>query len=483
MELWQHQKDAVLAASELRCYGLFFEQGTGKTATTIHIIKNKMNAKKRFLRTLIVSPIIVLENWKREWLMHSKISEKDILVLKGSEKERCLKLTRNWSTQKRGMDIGTPEHLRDVHKGLVLITNYEGLLMKNFFSMLKTYQPEVIVFDESQKLKDHQSKRAKASNELSKKALHTYILSGTPILNSPMDIFSPFRILDQGYTFGGNFFAFRAKYFYDKNAGMPRDKYFPDWRIRPGAMEEINQKMKTVSMRVEKKDCLDLPPLVRKEILVEMTTEQKRTYEEVKKNLVSYLNDSACVATLAITKALRLMQIASGYVKLEDGREVHIKNNAKAEALKELLTDLIPTSKVIVWAVFKENYEQIRNVCEQLGIKYVEVHGEISNNAKFSNVDAFNTDPSVRVLISHPGSGGIGINLVSSNVSIWFSRNFSLENDLQAEARNYRGGSEVHEKITRIDLVTEGTIEEKVIKVLADKKEIGHNLLKNIIEE
>lgn len=473
---WKHQLKAIERARELNSFGLFFEQGTGKTSTSINIAREKMNKKKKFFRTLVLAPIIVLENWKKEWFANSEVEANKIIILTGPEKDRCLKLTKAWSDAPRGLDVTMPK-VSEHYKGLIIITNYEGLLMKNLFAMLKLYRPELMIIDESQRIKTYNAKRTKLAIELAKSAAYKMILSGTPILNSPMDIFSQFYALDGGDTFGKNFFGFRNMYFYDKNAGMPKDRHFPDWQIRPGSLDEINRKMQTITMRVEKKDCLDLPPMVRQTIETELTGEQKRVYNEVKKDLVSYIASSACVAQLAMTKALRLMQIASGYVKLEDGREFHFKDNEKQKALKELLEDLTPHSKVIIWAVFKENYEQIRETCDGLGIKYVEVHGEISNSKKFENVQAFNQERDVRVFIGHPGSGGIGINLIASNVSIWFSRNFSLENDLQAEARNYRGGSEIHDKITRIDLVAKETIEPIILEKLANKEEIGERLL------
>lgn len=300
-----------------------------------------------------------------------------------------------------------------------------------------------------------------------------------------MDVFAQYRIMDGGRTFGKNFFSFRAEYFYDKNAGMPRDKYFPDWRIRPGSLERINEKIFEKGMRVTKEECLDLPPLVKQTIEVEMAPDQARLYKEMKKDLVTYLGDKACVATMALTKALRLMQIASGFVKLEDGGVVKVKENPKKAALKELLEDITPHSKVLVWAVFKENYEQVREVCGELGIELVEVHGDIPNAKKFENVERFNTDPAVRVFLGHQGSGGIGISLVSASYSVFYSRSFSLEHDLQAESRNHRGGSKEagHSKITRIDLVAKDTIEADVLKKLANKEQISEALLRTLATE
>jgi SNF2 family DNA or RNA helicase len=293
-----------------------------------------------------------------------------------------------------------------------------------------------------------------------------------------MDIFSQYRIMDGGETFGKNVWAFRAQYFYDNNAGMPKEKYFPDWRVRPGALDEMNRLIYEKAMRVTKEECMDLPPFVEQTVFVGMLPEQKKAYEEMKKQFVTYINDKACVATLALTKALRLQQIVSGFIKLEDGEEIKMKKNPRQEALKELLEDLTLEHKVLVWAVFKENYAQIRAVCEELKIKYVEVHGDIPNAEKFKNVDSFNSDKDIRVFIGHPGSGGIGLTLICSTYSIFYSRSFSLEQSIQAEARNHRGGQT--RKVTRIDLVCADTIDELVLQKLKDKEELGEKILESL---
>lgn len=469
--LWKHQERAVSLACTLPGYALFFEMGAGKTRTAIEILRGKYNERKRHLRTLILAPPIVVRNWRDEWLRYSKVEPARVVTLTGSGKVRTEKFKKlAWNPD-------------GVAQGLIFITNYESLLMDDLFHEFLRWAPEALVLDESHKCKDQKAKRTKRAIKLSEKVLHKYILSGSPILNSPLDIFSQFLILDGGQTFGKNFFTFRARYFRDKNAGMPRDRYFPNWVVMPGALEEINRLIHLSGMRVEKKDCLDLPPLVQQTVKVGMTAEQARVYKEMKRDLITYLNDKACVAQLAITKALRLQQVASGYIKSVDGEEIELDGNPKQEALKELLAEITPCSKVLVWAVFKQNYAQIRAVCDALGLEYVEVHGDISPAQKDINVHRFQTEDKVRVFLGHPGSGGIGINLVAASYSIFYSRTFSLEHSLQAEARNHRGGSEIHDKITRIDLVTDGTIDELVAERLAAKVEIGEAILKDLVKE
>ena len=459
--LWEHQRIGVSKAVSQEEFGFFFEMGTGKTLATITTLRNKYAEVGRLMSTLILGPPIILENWRREILKFSKIKSEDIVVLSGTGKERLAKFLAN-SDRPR-----------------IFITNYESLLMPDLFQALVGYNFEILVGDEIHKCKDIKSKRTKAVLAISEKTKFRYILTGTPVLNTPEDLFSQFLIMDRGKTFGKKFWEFKARYFFDKNASMRgMQKYFPDWRLRPGALEEISQRMAVRSMRVKKEQCMDLPEFVRKTVYVEMSPEQKRHYLAMKEEYITFIGDKACVAELAITKALRLQQIVSGFVKTEDGLEREMKSNPRQLALKELLEELTPNHKVLVWAVFKENYSQIRKVCEELELKYVEVHGEVSAGQKQKAVDQFNNDEETRVFIGHPGSGGIGINLVAASYSIFYSRNFSLDADLQAEARNYRGGSEIHEKITRIDLVTKDTIDELVLKSLANKQNVSEKTLR-----
>lgn len=475
---WNHQLEAIRRADLLPDYGLFWEPGTGKTATTIHMLRAKFNAVRRLLRTVIFCPPIVVRNWRDEFMRHSNIDPAKVVLLTGSGKQR-LALFEKHRTE-----------------GCVFVTNYESLLMDELFAAMLAWVPEALVFDESHKCKDGTAKRTKRAMELATPKIdrngviikpapkHRYILSGTPVLNSPLDIFCQYVLLDGGATFGQNFYAFRSRYFHDKNAGMPKGRYFPQWEILPGSIEAINEKIFGKAMRVLKKDCLDLPPFVTTTIKVGMTPQQAAAYKEMKDEYITFIESEEgqkpVSATLAITKALRLMQMTSGYAKTVDGQEISLKETPKEEALRELLAELTPNHKVIVWAVWKENYATIRRICESLKIKYVELTGDTPQAKRFTNQDLFNNDPDYRVCIGHPGSGGIGINLVESDTSIFYSRNFSLEQSIQAEARNYRGGSEIHEKVTRYDIVCEGTIDELVTEKLASKTEISDRVLRDL---
>lgn len=370
-------------------------------------------------------------------------------------------------------------------KPRIIITNYESMQMDGLFALLKQWQPEILVCDEGHRLRNKDSKRARRVCEIADWASHKYLLTGSPILNSAMDIFYPYRILDKGETFGTNFYAFRAKYFVDENARWAgRDNYYPKFVANTGTYDELNKKIYSKAHRVMKKDCLDLPPFIRVVHNIELGEEQKKIYKQMETEYVAFLEHEkksgqpvAVVAQLAITKALRLLQIASGFAKAEDGNEYVFKKNPRLDHLKELLEELSPQGKTIVWATFKNNYEQIAGVCKELGLEYAMLHGEIKD--KDAEVRRFTTDPSCKIMIANQMAGGIGINMVEASSAIFFSRNFSLEGDMQAEARNYRGGSEkLHSKVTRIDIIAPGTIDELAAEALANKMNISEQILK-----
>jgi SNF2 family DNA or RNA helicase len=145
--------------------------------------------------------------------------------------------------------------------------------------------------------------------------------------------------------------------------------------------------------------------------------------------------------------------------------------------LTELLSDHADDHKVIIWCVFKANYEVIRGVCNKLKLSFVEAHGGVTNAKKVEAVDRFTNDPSVRVFIGHPKSLGVGINLIASDMSITFSESYSLEERLQSEARNHRAGQT--RTVTHYNLVYEGTINEDITEAL-DRKEALGDLIKNV---
>lgn len=478
LKLWQHQATAISEAKDRDYYGLWAEPGTGKSRTVLEIIRGKFADNKQILPTLIFCPSVVVPNWRSEILKYTKIKDEKIILLQGSQKDRIKKFQSS-----------------DPYS--IFVTNFEALavmpdlidLIEKSFKELTCHK--VLIGDEIHKLKDSTSKRTRRAITLSQIFKYRFVLTGTPILNDLMDIYAQFKILDQGKNFGHNFFSFRARFFEDKNRFMPAHVKFPNWQPVQGAGDAIKKIVHENGMIAKKSECLDLPPLLKKIVEVEMGAEQKRLYDAMKKDFIASFDlknsDSKetttkySIAELAITKALRLNQICSGHIKLEgadgeDGIVVNLKENLRKKALKDILEDIAPYHKVIVWAVFKANYDDIKEVCRDLKLGTVELTGQTKD--KQTEIDKFQNDKNVRVLIGNPSSGGIGVNLTAASYMIYYSRGFSLEHDIQSEARNYRGGSEQHQSITRIDLVCKGTIDELVLESLSQKQQLSDKILR-----
>jgi SNF2 family DNA or RNA helicase len=119
----------------------------------------------------------------------------------------------------------------------------------------------------------------------------------------------------------------------------------------------------------------------------------------------------------------------------------------------------------------------IEEVCKKLDLDYVFITGNENQKQKEENVNHFETSSRPCVAIANPAAAGTGIDLVSAPYAIYYSRNFSLDNYLQSEARNHRGGSEIHDRITHIDLVAESTIDIEIQKMLANKQKISNTIL------
>lgn len=471
---YKHQLTVLDITKDRDHYALFWEMGVGKSGGVVNILRQKYYTHKKLLRTLILSPLITLENWKREFMMHSTVKERDIIVLKGTGKKRI-----------KTFLSAVMDASKELSRDRIVIVNYEALQTKELVELFTEYEFQALVCDESHLLKNGKSKRAKTVVKLADAIKYKFILTGTPILNSSMDIFNQFRILDGGETFGKNEWSFRNRYFFDANAKWSGGQgYYPDWVERSELSSELNTKIYAKAMRIRKEECLDLPPLITEVLDIEMSKDQVRLYKEMKRDYITWIEGKkesdeprAVIAQLAVTKALRLQQIVSGFVSTEDGDIVDLGFVPRLQTVKDLLTEITPQHKVIIWCSFKFNYKQLANLCDDLKIPYVMLTGEMNGNDKQKSIDSFETGNEIRVIIANRRAGGIGVNLVSASYSIVYSRNFSLGEEKQSEARNHRGGSERHRKITKIELRSPGTTDELVSKAIEGKQKISDLIL------
>ena len=458
--LWKHQQIAVdRVPEELNDIALFMDTGTGKSRTVIEILRKLYNRERRIMRTLIVAPIISCSQWKKEFAKYSKVPQEKIIVL-------------NKAGPKRLADL--KEAITRNPAGFIAAVNYEMTVVDSLYSAIKDWSPEIIVYDESHRVKNPSSVRFKKLKPLSILAKHRAILTATPVLNTPLDLFSQYMLLDGGKTFGSNFYVYRAQYLYDKNAGMPKHVYFPKWVIRPGAEKILADILSRTAVRANKKECLDLPPEIDITLDVPMGTRQEKAYLEMKQSYVAFIKEAVreqvITANLAITQTLRMRQILAGFVQTNpDEAPIYFKENPRLDALVEKISDLAASGhKVIVWTDFRPTYKLIGEALSSAGVSSVHLTGDESAKQKEENKEEF-TKGNAQVAICNPQAVGLAVELTEASTSFYYTRSYSRDHDEQTKGRNYRGGSEMHEKVTRyyVEAVLSDPKKESLDKVIS----------------
>ncbi|MCX7928943.1 MAG: DEAD/DEAH box helicase [Patescibacteria group bacterium] len=465
-QLYEHQKKAVEVARDKNEFALFFDMGTGKTLTMLEILKTKY-AENAGYKTLIVCPLAVVYNWKNEIAKFTSFAE-DTVVLEGGNMQKSSTL---YKTNKN-----------------IVIVNIDSFSRGDFWKAAYNWSPDILVIDESHLVKTYNSSRSKNLFFVAKRTKYRYILTGTPILNSPLDVFQQFKILDLGKTFGENFFAFRSQYFYDANSKWSgRSNYFPNWVPIKEKFPELSEKIYQKGMRVLKSQCLDLPEIVYQNLEVQMTKEQLQIYKQMKDNLIAFIDSNdgktsdVAVAKVALTKILRLQQIVSGHITLDDGTVRRLDCSTRLNALETTLDTVLP-NKIIIWAQFKYDYKILEEFLNNKGYKYVKLTGDCSAKDKQDSIDVFNNSSDVNIIIANQASGGTGINLTSASYDITWSRGFNLGNYLQSHDRNYRLGSEIHEKITKISIIAVNSIDELITKKLLLKEATASEIVDAVVK-
>ena len=323
-----------------------------------------------------------------------------------------------------------------------------------------------MIIDESHNFKTHSSMQTRGLFDVVAKLrpAHLYLLTGTPAPQGEIDLWSTFTLL--GVT-NLPFFVWRRKFFIDKNErrrGMRN--YWPEHVPSESTKKHFQDLIASCSLTAQKNQVLDLPPLLRTNIYAEMSPMQAKHYETMKQYLFAIDTEgNELNAANMLSRTLRLQQILAGFLSA-----VPIKDTPGLAALADAI-EKTNGEQFIIWTIFKSTYKQISEMLLRDGIDFGLLTGEQSADERHEYMQRFQAGK-LRALIAHPKAGGVGVNLTAASYSIHYTRSFSLTDDLQAEARNYRGGSEIHQRITRIDIITPDTIDEEIVKALREKKSV-----------
>lgn len=436
---------------------LLLHMGLGKTYCALQIARFRIqfcNAKK----ILILAPATLLYNWKEEI---DKFTEYNSIILYGDRQNRK-SIIKEF--------IGG-----DYYFGII---NYEALT-KKYFSRNLLYNYDVVIADESAKfLKTYNTKRTEIAIDIADMSRYKMILTGTPISNKPMDIWSQYRFLDGGKTFGYSFFKWRYHFFYQTGG---RFKYYI---FKKKLHKELNRKIYNTSIRFGKEYRKGkLPKEFFSPIILKPSAEFYNTYNDVRDEILTEIKLEGGIANIKIesvlTKLIRLQQITSGFIKV-DGVEHKMKYTPKLDALEEYVDESIASNEaIIIWCWFKFSIKMISEVMKKKKIKFISMSGGNSNKEKTESWKKFQKSKTINVFIGQIVAGGIGINLYKTNYDsnkaqhmIFYENTQTLQDRLQALGRIDRVGV-IANTIYYKDLIVKDSVDEKIIASINKNKDLA----------
>ena len=467
-----HQKEVLQASWNKINWGLFLEMGTGKSKVTIDNAGALFEAGK--IDTMIVlAPKGVYRNWARLEIpahLPDKIG-RDIVVWNPSPKVKEKAALKAFSLPHEGDD------LRIFVMNIEALSTVKGQRYLN--AVLKVSQA-FLVLDESTAIKNPKAKRTKAILKMSPLARYRRILTGFPVTQSPMDLWSQCHFLDKTLLgdCGDNFFQFQYRYAVMKRQTFGSHSFNRVVGYRN--LDQLSELLKDFSSRILKSECLDLPEKMYIQRHVTLTPEQKRIYAEVKEFALTVLEeDKFMTAPNAMTQLLRLQQVLSGHTKPDDGSFVEIPDNRLSELL-ECLEEV--KGKVIIWSRFRYDMKRITEALSKAygQMSVVTYYGDTEDEERTRAIEKFQ-EGKARFFVGNPQTGGYGITLTAANTVIYFANSFDLAVRMQSEDRAHRIGQK--NNVTYIDLIAEGTIDEKIVKALRAKMDIATTVMGEDLRE
>lgn len=435
-------------------FGELFEMGCGKTLTTIAVAGALYNLGK-IDRVLVVAPTSVCSVWPHD-LNQFAAFPWEARVLLGDKKNRLKALNelKNWPFKA----------LR------IAVINYESTHRDGIFEALAAYRPDLIVCDESQRIKNPSAAQSKALHKLGDAAPFRMILSGTPVQNNAVDLYSQYRFLDPA-VYGANFYAFKNRYCIMGGYGQHQIVGYRN-------MDELVEKEHSVAYRVTKEECLDLPQQTFINRYVQFTDAEQAIYEQLRKSSFLELETGENVtATTILTMYLRLMQLTGGFLTADESTRPKQVNTAKLDALADIVDDYVVDAgkKLVIFARFRAEIAAIENLLRLRKIQYGSIYGDVPMEERGKIVEDFQTNPDTKVFVAQIQTAGLGITLHAASTAVFYSYDYNYANYAQALARIHRIGQRL--PVTYIHLVVDGSIDEKILAALENKEDMAKTVV------
>ena len=439
-------------------FGLLFEMGCGKTLTAIAVAGAGYQMGK-VAKVLIVAPTSVCAVWPKEFQEYADFRY-TIRTLLGDKVKRI-------------------KELDDLERFpfpvlKVAVINYESTWREGIFERLMAYDADLIIADESQRIKTHDADQSKALHKLGDRARYKMILSGTPVQNDAIDIFSQYRFLDPT-VFGLNFYPFRSRY--AVMGGFNRKKI-----VGYRDLDQLIKKEHSSAYRVTKEEAIDLPEQTFENRYITLNRKERGLYDQLRRSSVAELEGGGTItATTVLTRLLRLQQFTGGFLVEDDADRPQLVSRGKLDALADILQDYVidGRKKLVIFARFIPEVMEIIKLSENIlgknHKKTVAIYGEIKKESRGDIVRQFQEDPDTMVFVGQIDTAGTGITLTAANTCVYYSVNFNYATYSQSLSRIHRIGQ--RNRCTYIHLVTEKTVDDMILSALAKKEDLAKTVV------
>lgn len=473
---YKHQEAAyALALKEFEHgtgFALLMEMGTGKTLAAI-AIACRLFLQGKVSRVLVTAPLAVVPVWPSDVASFAGVPVR-VQTLEGDKKHKL----RALQSLSEGVDDPVLQ---------IAVINYESSWRLK--EELMKWRPDMVICDESQRIKEPTSAQSKGLHEIGARARYRLILTGTPVTNSPLDFYSQYKFLDPD-IFGPSWYAFRSRYAVIGTGTNHGTGQSYTQVIGYKNLAELTEKAHRIAFRITKKDALDLPPEVDERLYCELEPEAKKAYDSLRKEAIAELEGlPAVTAQHVIVRLLRLSQICGGFVRTdiqgyEDdpnaGKLIKV-SSAKQKLFQETIDELLSLGKKVV--VFARFTAEVREICSYISEKYGEdsyrlIDGSVASADRGPAVADFQKNPEVKVFVAQIQTAGLGITLTAADTAIFYSYDFSLANYEQAKARIHRIGQNA-QSVTYIHLCVKDSIDEDVLLALSTKRDISSLVVDN----
>lgn len=468
LECWEMSKD-------LKEFALFMEMGTGKSKVLIDTMAYLYD-NGRIDGALIIAPKAVYRTWYNE----------DDEGYSGEIPDHMPEHVKYFAVYWDGMGkkrLPLYEYLFKTHDHLdILLINVEAFQNKDTRSCL-AYQlakkflvthKAIMIIDESTTIKNMGANRSKHTIQLGGAAKYRRIASGFPVTRNPLDLFGQCFFLSWHLLGFSNIWGFKNRYaiMQDMRLGMRSFKKIIGFQ----RVEELTNLLKGFSYRKLKDECLDLPPKLYQYREVELSKEQHKHYDEMRLMALTQLNGIQFTAAQAMVRLEKLHEITCGFMKDSSTGITVSLPNGRLEVLMETLEEV--TGKVLIWGTYTHDIAAITKEIEN-------VYGPGTVASFYGPTDADERerikrdfqkpDHPLRFFVGNPSTGRFGMTLTQAKTVIYYSNSHNLEHRIQSEDRAHRIGQE--DPVLYIDLVARGTVDERIIKSLRQKKDIGEQVM------